>query len=175
MEELKEKILGMFFEEPEREFYVRELAKSLKKSPTTISKYLNQLDKEGLLVSSNKFGHLFFKANASKKFNEFKIHHNIKKIRDSGIVEYFNEKFDPSAIVLFGSFAKGKNIKRSDIDFLIISPSKREIDVKKYENKLGHEIQIFVHSKDSLKKMKNKDLVNNFINGIVLEGHMEVI
>jgi len=175
MEGMNEKILANFFDEPEKEFYVRELAKSLKKSPTTISKYLNTLEKEGLLVSSSKFGHLFFKANASKKFYDFKVHYNIKKIRDSGIVEYLNEKFDPMAIVLFGSFAKGKNIKRSDIDFLVISPSKNEIDIKKYENKLRHEIQVFVHSKDSLKKMKNKGLLNNFINGIVLEGHMEVI
>ena len=55
MEDVKDKILEYFFEEPNKEFYVRELARLLKKSPTTISKYLLYLKREGLLTSSNKF------------------------------------------------------------------------------------------------------------------------
>ena len=86
------------------------------------------------------------------------------------------EKFNhPSSVILFGSFARGENIKRSDIDILIITPLKKKIDISKFEEKIGHEIQIFTYSKESLKKMKNKELLNNFINGIVLEGHMEII
>jgi len=176
MEELKEKLLGYFFEEPEREFYVRELAKLLKKSPTTISKYLDLLKKEGLLVSSKKFNHLLFKADVNRKFKDLKLNHNLNLIRESGLIEYITELFNnPEAIVLFGSFAKAENGSRSDIDFLIVSSARKKLNLKSFEKKLGHEVQVFIYSESELASLKNKELLNNFINGIVLEGYMEVI
>ena len=177
MDKLRDKILAYFFEEPEKEFYVRELAKTLKKSPTTISKYMNELKKEGILVSEEKYGHLFFRANSSSKlFLEIKKHYNLMKIRNSGLIEHINEKFNyPSAIILFGSFAKGENNLNSDIDLLIITSSKKEFNLEKFEKKLNHKIQIFVYSQKEIQNMKNKELLNSFINGIILEGYMEVI
>jgi len=46
----------------------------------------------------------------------------------------------------------------------------KEINLEKFEKKIGHKIQIFVHSKNEIEKMKkdNKELLNNFINGIVI-------
>ena len=174
--ELKEKLLSYFFEEPEREFHVRELAKLMKKSHTTISKYLNLLKKEQLLVSSEKLNHLLFKANVNKKFKDFKLNYNLSLIRDSGLLDYLKDKFNyPEAIVLFGSFAKAENIKKSDIDILVVSPIKKKIELKEFEKNTGHEIQIFIYSGKELFSLKNKELLNSFINGIVLEGYIEVI
>lgn len=176
MENLRERLLSYFFEEPEREFYVRELAKFLKKSPTTISKYLNILKKEQLLISSRKFNHLLFKADINRKFKDLKLNYNFGLIRDSGLLDYLRNKFNyPEAIVLFGSFAKAENVKKSDIDILIVSPVKKKLDLKSFEKKLGYEIQIFIYSGKELTSLKNKELLNNFINGIVLEGYMEVV
>src|SRR3989344_7584653 len=170
MESLKEKILAYFFEEPEREFYVRELAKLLKKSPTTISKYLEILKKEQLLISSSKFNHLLYRADINRKFKDLKLNYNLSLIRDSGLVNYLKETFNfPEAIALFGSFAKAENAKKSDIDILIVSPAKKKPDLKSFEKRLGREIQIFVYSGKELSSLKNKELLNNFINGIVLE------
>ena len=76
--------------------------------------------------------------------------------------------------MLFGSFAKAENIKKSDIDILIVSPVKKKPDLKSFEKKLRCEIQVFVYSGKELSSLKNKELLNNFINGIVLEGYMEV-
>lgn len=175
MENLKGEILAYFFEEPEKEFYVRELAKLLKKSPTTISKYLEIMKKEQLLISSKKFNHLLFKAEVNRKFKDLKLNYNLSLIRDSGLLDYIKETFNyPEAIVLFGSFAKAENIKKSDIDILIVSPAKKKLNLGNFEKKLGHEIQIFVYSGKELSSMKNKELLNSFINGIVLEGYMEV-
>jgi predicted nucleotidyltransferase len=176
MEDFKNKLLRYFFEEPEREFYVRELAKLVKKSPTTISKYLNALEKEKLLVSSKKFNHLLFKADVNRKFKNLKLNHNLSLIRNSGLLDYLNDIFNyPEAIVLFGSFARAENIKKSDIDILIVSPSKKKPILKTFEKKLEHEIQLFVYSEKELSSLKNKELLNNFINGVVLEGYIEVV
>ncbi len=172
-------LLRYFFDEPEREFHVRELAKLMKKSPTTISKNLKDLEKQGLLISRQKYNHLFFKANnESKKFKEEKLFYNLNILRESGIVDFLNESYNnPPAIILFGSFRKGENTKQSDIDILIITPLKKSLDLSKYEKKLGHKIQVFLHSYVEINKMKktNKELLNNFINGLVLEGFWEVL
>ncbi len=172
------KILEFFIKEPEREFHVRQLSKLLKKSPTTISKYLKELEKKRILKSEKKLNHLLFKANNdNKKFKQLKLDYNLNVLQDSGIINYLIEKFNyPEAIVLFGSFAKAENISKSDIDLLILSPLKKEVKLERFEKKLGHKIHIFVHSKKDIEKMKikNKELLNNLINGIVIYGFFEV-
>lgn len=171
-------ILKNFFNAPEREFHIRELAKITKKSPTTISKYLSSLKKRGVLISRKKLNHLLFKANTqSQYFKDMKLFFNIKMIRDSGLIEHLEEELNyPEAIVLFGSFRKSENIPSSDIDLFIITPSKKELNLQKFEKKLNHKIQLFTHSKSDIENMKtkNKELLNNWINGIVLYGFWEI-
>ena len=171
-------ILNYFIEEPEREFHIRELAKITKKSPATISKYLKNLKKENLLISRSKYNHLLFKANnENQNFKDIKRYNNIKKLRNSGLIEYLIERYNqPQAIILFGSFAKGENINKSDIDILIITHYKTNLDLERYEKKLNHKIQLFTHSNQEIERMKltNKELINNLVNGINLEGFWEL-
>jgi len=171
-------LLIPFIEEPEREFYIRELAKMFKISPTTVSKYLKNYETKKILISKCSLNHLLFKANTdSAKFKQLKINHNLNSIHESGLIEYLIEEFNqPEAIVLFGSYSRGENNKNSDIDILIISPKKQNFSLEKYEKRLGHKIQLFIHSKSELEKIKskNKELFNNWINGIVIHGYFEV-
>jgi len=171
-------ILKYFINEPEREFFVRELAKLNKKSPTTISKYLHQLKKENLLTSKNKYNHLLFKANTeSRKFKDKKLFYNIEQLRKSGLIDYLVEEFNqPTAIILFGSFSKANNIPQSDIDLLIVTPVKKELKLSKFEKILKHNIQLFLYSQAEIERMKikNKELLNNLINGFTLFGYWEV-
>ena len=141
-------IIKYFRKEPEREFHVRELAKLTKKSPTTVSKYLKKLETKNILLLKKKLNHLFYKANTENKaFKDQKLFHNLEKIRKSHIIEFLTQIYNPEAIVLFGSFAKSENISTSDIDLVLITPVKKEINLEKYEKILQHKIQLFVHSK----------------------------
>lgn len=170
--------MKFFIEEPEKEFYVREIARKLEKSPTTISKYLKDYEKDGVLISEKKFNHLLFKANLqSGEFKQIKLSYNLKILKSSGIIEYLSKEFNnPEAIVLFGSFVKGENIKKSDIDLLIITSLKKELNLEKFENKLGYKVQLFTASRKEITEMKekNKELLNSWINGITLYGYLEV-
>lgn len=172
-------ILELFIKEPEREFHVREVAKIMKKSPATISKYLKQYEAQNILISKSKLNHLLFRANTeSFRFKQIKLNHNLSTIQESGLINYLIEEFNqPEAIVLFGSFSKAEDNKNSDIDLLIISPKKQDLNLEKYEKKLGHKIQLFVHSKSELERLKDKniELFNNWINGIVIHGYFEVL
>jgi predicted nucleotidyltransferase len=171
-------LLEYFFEEPEREFHVRELANLARKSPTTISKYLDALKRKGFLLSRNKLNHLLFKANIENRFFKGrKISRNIEKINSSKLIEHLNDKYNhPEAIILFGSFSKGGNTKKSDLDLLVITPIKKELSLEKFEKSIRHKIHIFAYSSTEIKKMKtkNKELLNSFINGIIIEGYWEV-
>jgi len=173
-----DKLLEYFLLEPEREFHVRELAKYFKKAPTTVSKYLNQYKKKNLLVSKKKFNHLLFKANTNNPlYKDIKLAYNIKQLRESGLIEFLEDQYNhPETIVLFGSFRKGENTPNSDIDILIISTIKKEVELNIFEKRLKVSIQLFVHSKADIENMKihNKELLNNLINGISLVGYWEV-
>lgn len=172
-----DKILEYFVREPEKEFHVRQISKLLKKSPTTISKYLKRLEKEKVLKSERKFNHLFFKANIdSIKFKKLKLKYNLDLLHNSGLVDYLIDEFNhPEAIILFGSFAKAENASKSDIDLLIINPKKKEVKLDKFEKKLSYKIQLFIYSNSDIENMKKKDkaLLNSFINGIILYGYWE--
>jgi len=171
-------ILNLFIKEPEKQFHVRQISKVLNKSPTTVSKYLKEFEKRYILKSEKKLNHLLFKANVeNEKFKQLKLNYNLNLLYDSGLISYIIKELNyPKAIILFGSFSKAENMSTSDIDLLIISPSKEEINLNKFEERLGHKIQLFIRSKKDIEKMKekNKELLNNCINGITLYGFWEV-
>lgn len=170
-------IIELFLKEPEREFHVREVSKLTGRSPTTVSNYLKRYSKKGILKSEKKLNHLFFRADTENKgFKQLKLSHNLSSLYGSGLVSYLEENYNyPSAIILFGSYAKAENTGKSDIDILIITPNKREEDLSKFEKKLGS-IQLHLHSNNEIELMKekNKELLNNLINGITLSGYWEL-
>lgn len=169
-----DKVLEFFIKEPEKEFHIRRISKILKKSPTTISKYLRNFEKQGILKSKRKLNHFLFKANLeNEKFKILKLNYNLERLYESKLIDYLVEEFNyPEAIILFGSFSKAENTQKSDIDILVISPLKKDVELNKFEKKLNSEVQLFVYSKKTLKKI-NKELLNKFVNGIVIYGFWE--
>jgi predicted nucleotidyltransferase len=152
--------------------------KIFKKISTTISNKLKQYTKDSILIAEKKYNHLFFKANTeSKKFKNLKLNYNLSELENSNLISTLEDFYNfPETIILFGSFAKAEDNSNSDIDLLIISSKKEEPNLEKFEKKLGHKIQLFIHSKKELSKLKdkNKELVNNWINGIVISGYFEL-
>ena len=77
------------------------------------------------------------------------------------------------AIIVFGSYAKGEDVENSDIDLYIETPSKKEIKLEKFGKILKRKIQIFFYK--NIHEIKNIDLANNIINGIILNGFIEYL
>lgn len=172
-------ILDYFMSNSWKEYHIRELARLTKRSPTTISKHLKMLEKEGLLISYRKLGHLLFKANTNNdSFRDLKKFYNIRRLRETGLIDFLVRTFnEPEAIVLFGSYCRGEDSKDSDIDLLIITPLKDEANLEKFEMSLGHKLHLFLHSNKEIADMKtkNKEFLNNLLNGVVLHGFWEVL
>lgn len=166
-------IMKLFFEAPTREFNVREVARLLKISPATASKELRLLSKKGMLTGRRERVLNLYKANLDSDFyRDLKIFYNLRKIRDSGLVDALNKFYLKPAIVLFGSAASGMDTETSDFDMLVISEkTARFPETEKFEKKLNRELQFFV-VKD-VRDLKNEHLINNVINGITLQGKIK--
>jgi len=163
-------VLKIFFEEPTKEFNVREIARILKISPTTISKELKHLAKKGVLKEKKERIYNFYSSNLDDElYKDMKVFYNIRKIKDSKLLEGLNRFYLKPTVVFFGSGAFGLDTEESDFDLLIISEKKQEFpELKKFEEKINRRIQLFL-VKD-IKDLKNPHLINNVLNGIVLQG-----
>lgn len=171
------KILAPFFEDPEKEFQIREISRITKINHTTIRKYLNEFVKFDYLKLKKEGIYPSYSANFSKQYLNLKLFYNLEKLRKSELVENLEKEFSYPVIVLFGSYSKARDFLSSDIDLCIISEINKEILLAKYEKLLNRKIQLHLLNKKTLNNMKqkNQELSNSILNGIVLSGEMEVI
>ncbi|MEW6653511.1 MAG: nucleotidyltransferase domain-containing protein, partial [Bacteroidota bacterium] len=114
----------------------------------------------------------FYTTSRSETYLLEKKLYNIKTLYESGMVEYLRKELSNPAIVLFGSYAKGEDTEKSDIDLYIETPSNRKVNLEKFKKLLHREIQVFQHK--SIKDISNPHLANNIINGITLNNYIEV-
>jgi len=155
-----DKILELFFEYPRKSFTVRKISKKTKVPSSTVQRYFKKLKNKGLISNENKLIVSIY----SKFLKSFSI---IDKMYKIGLIDYLREKLNPSVIIVFGSIRKGEYDYESDIDLFIESSVKKEINLKNFEKKLNHKIQIFIYS--DINKLQ-PHLFNNVINGIKLFG-----
>lgn len=159
--------LKPFFEECYRRYSVREYSRLLKISPPTASKILKEFNKEGLLKIVKENNYLYFWANKDNK-----IFVNMSKIywvyRLEDFLDYANKTLINPTIILFGSLSKAEAKLDSDLDITIFADDKKKIDIQKFENKLKRKIQLFIFN--APEDVKNKELLNNILNGFILCG-----
>tara|TARA_B100000315_G_C14550679_1_gene575615 strand:- start:29 stop:535 length:507 start_codon:yes stop_codon:yes gene_type:complete len=159
-----DKILQLYYEHPSRSFTIRELAKLTQIPKSTVQKHLTELKKQNLVSPHNGVGD-------SVLFKFKKIHFFIEKIVSSGLIDVLEKELKAETIVLFGSFRKGESEKESDIDLFVESLVKKEINLKSFEKKISHSIDLFVEP--DINKMPD-NLKLNIINGIKLQGFLRL-
>ncbi|MEM4152875.1 MAG: nucleotidyltransferase domain-containing protein [Candidatus Pacearchaeota archaeon] len=170
-------ILSCFFENPNKDFYIREIARIVKINHTTVRQYLNKLVKEGFLSIIKKGLYPSYKLLLSRKTLNLKLFYNLEKLRESNLIEDLEKEYDMPVIVLFGSYAKAMDDPTSDIDICLITNVRKEMALEKYEKFLKRKISLhkFTQKEWQKAKTKNKGLVNNICNGIVLSGELEIV
>lgn len=158
-----DRILELLYENPGREFTVREISKTTKIPKSTVHKYLNELKKDKIIERNQ--------ASDSGIFKIRKINFFTEKLIRSGLISYLEKELMPSCIILFGSFRKGESEKDSDIDLFIETHSKKKLNIKKFEKKLKHNIQLFIE--EDINNLQ-PHLFNNVVNGIKLSGSFKI-
>ena len=163
-------IMELFFEEPNKLFQIREIARLAKIPKSTVERRLKELLKEKLLIRK-KENVMGYTANESDSY--FKLKKKIaflEKIYKSGLIGRLEEEFYPKCVILFGSFSKGEYTKESDID-LFIQAKEKSYDLAKFESRLKHPINLFFE--ESISNLSN-ELFNNMLNGIKLSGYIKI-
>jgi len=172
-------ILEYFFNKPYEQIHLRELSRKTKTSiystKTTVDEFINKK----ILIEKKQGNQRIVQANIDNQFfRQLKTAFAIKKIQDSNILQYLEEKIPAiSSITLYGSTAQGKDDEKSDIDLLIIG-QKTKIDINKYIKKTGREINILIMKWSEWRENanQNKPFYREIIkDGIALFGEIPVI
>ncbi|MBC8500970.1 MAG: winged helix-turn-helix transcriptional regulator [Nanoarchaeota archaeon] len=172
----KYRLLRVFFEDPLPKgigFQLRELSRKIDLAPTSVKKYLNELEKEGLITKEKHRIHSYPVYYANREDENFKFLKEldiIMMIKKSGLLEYLEGRCMPDVIILFGSASRGEDVKGSDVDLFLLCKERR-LDLKKYELRLSRKISVFFC--ENFNNL-SKELRNNIINGVLLKGYLKV-
>lgn len=170
---IKQILKEYFFLNPTVRLRVRQIERETKTPLPSVIRYTKELKEEGILKSTKVANIIVYSANRSAtEFLLEKSLTNIKHLFVSGLIHFIIEELSNPTIVVFGSYVRGEDVENSDIDLYIETPTKKTIRLDKFEKLLKRKIQLFIHS--SIKDVKNKELANNILNGIKVNGYLKV-
>ena len=166
------KVMKLFFDNPEKKFHIREIARQTCLSASGVLKILKKLKKENLLISERENVVENVEASRSEKFFQLKKTYNIRSLFESGLIERLRDLYEePEAIVLFGSYSKGEDTSQSDIDIAIVTKKAAHLDLKKFEERLRRKINVYEIQIEAAEK----EFLNNLANGTVVYGFLRVL
>ncbi len=170
-------ILEIFFNQPDKAFYLRELARLLGKQPGVFQRDINKLAEDNILMSYYQANSRFFKLN-----KEHPLFPELKSIffKTVGIAGTLKKEFKGiqgiKEAYMYGSFAQDREKSSSDIDIFIIGSIDEDKLIDKIsllENKFSREINyVLMTEKEYGKKIKEK---NSFLENILSEKRIKLI
>lgn len=170
------KILEIYFNNPEKEYYVRELARLIKKEPGVFQRDLNKLEEFGILESYILGKSRFFRLNKKHQLY-MELQALFKKAVgiEPRLKELINKMPSVKKAFIYGSVAKGSEMSSSDIDLFIVGSDKDEDlllkEIDNLENTFQREINYTLASEEEYnKKLKEKDsFLLNILNDKIIE------
>jgi len=179
-------IISAFFPEAE-EMTIKEILERLDYSYERINSGLKSLTKKKIVLEKQKGKTLVYSLDTntpyaySLGFNRYMLQREVDFIRKhrtiyKAIQEVENQPFSWS-VILFGSYSKGTETKRSDIDLIIICIPGKEKEVESFIKSLKHKyginfspVVLPLHEFPNIKK-DNPELWNDLkMYGIVFKG-----
>ena len=166
----KQLLLAAILLQPERSWYLNELARHLSVSPSSLQRELAQFVAAGIVTRSVDGNRVYYQADRScPVFKDLsatlaKTIGLAEVIRDS--LEHLKTKIDVA--IVYGSIASGTEHSASDVDLMIVgranladlSPPLRTL-----EEKLGRAVNVSVYTTNEfLKKIKDK---NHFLHSVL--------
>lgn len=151
----------------------REIAGALGVSPTAVSKSLKLLEREGLVkVEKSKAKLYLVRLNRDNpEAVALKRLENLKMVFESSLSEFLEGHFQGCAIILFGSYSLGEDTINSDIDIAVIGSREKRVDLARFEKML--ERKIILNCYTDFRSI-DRNLKNNILNGITLQGGIEL-
>lgn len=169
-------ILNIFYTNPEKSFYFRELARMLNKAPGVFQKDINNLVVEGIILSNFIGRSRFFKLN--KQYPLYKEYKSII-LKTMGIDKIISKKLQNIAGIkkafIFGSYAQGTMDNFSDIDIIINGNTNEKILEKIFlplEKEFNREINYSLYSPA---EFEEKQKTNSFLKNVLSQKIVSLI
>lgn len=167
---IRQNILAATLLQPEKSWFISELAEYLGTSPSSLQRELESLTMSGILQSRRDGNRLYFQAET-----ESPIFPALQELvtQTLGIIEQIKESFllfsDKITVgFIFGSVARGEENTQSDVDILLIGNVKlSEIStlLRDLERKFNREINVNCYS---LEEFQNKiHAENHFLTSVI--------
>ena len=153
-------LLRLFLTNPDQSFYIQEIGRILGKKPGIFQRTLNNMEKEGILVSEYKANARYFKTNKN-----YPLYKELKSIifKTVGVWGGLKEALKKIGCIdfsfIYGSYAKAKENYLSDIDLVVIGNPNEDLLIKKLdklEDTLNREINYKLYSLKDFKKEINE-------------------
>ena len=158
---LRRKLLAYSFTHPDEQYYVRELAGLIDEDPGNLSRELKKLEDEGLYTAVTRGRIKLYALN--KQYPLFK---ELKEIifKTEGVEGSLNRivrKYTGISLAfIYGSYAKHKEGKTSDIDLIVVGDfphGEFTHDIRDLESRLNREINFSVYTSGEFEKERNKE------------------
>ena len=173
LKNVRQMVLAYFLMNPTVRLRVRQVERELRVPLPSAIRYCKELLQENILKKEVISGIVVYSADrASKKYLLEKKILNLRQIFESGLVDFLASEYSNPAIILFGSYAKGEDVERSDIDLYIETAKNQDFDLRKFEKILQRPLQVFNFR--NVREISNVHLANNIVNGVVLNNFIEL-
>ncbi len=171
------RILVVFFNEPYRDFHLREIAKLADVSPSTAKRFLDFYSENKFLIKSRKANLVLFKANLENlSFRYMKLSYFMMHAKP--LIDFLKNTYPNSSIVLYGSCARGEDDPESDVDLLIVGRKTERFNLGKFEKKMERKVTILIYTPHEWEEKTKKDKAfyeRILVDGIVLQGNLPVV
>jgi predicted nucleotidyltransferase len=173
----KRKLLGLFFRHPDEEFYRNQIIRKIGGGRSPVVNALESLTEAGILIAERRGQEIFYTANKNCP-----IYKDLQSLitKTIGVADILKEALEPvtgiEVAFIYGSFAKGKQGRKSDVDVMLIgdlSYSGLSERLLKPHMILRREINIAVFGTEEFKeRVRNKD---HFITSVLREEKIFLI
>jgi predicted nucleotidyltransferase len=174
---LRKDLLGLYFTNPDKEYYLRELERIINFPVGNIRRELMRLESKGLFTFRRQGNLVYYSLNKSHPLFKALKDLIFKTIGGEGKLRGVLRRIKGIKLAfIYGSFAKGTERTASDIDLFIVGNVNEEKlirEISKAEATLKREINYSLYSpKDLEKKKKEKDY---FIKELIREPKIFLI
>lgn len=163
---LRRKLLAYSFTHPDENYYVREIASLINEDAGNLSRELRRLEEEGLYSSFPKGKEKFYFLNKKYPlFAEFKKIISKTEGVEGSLKNLVRQYKEISLAFIYGSYAKNREKKTSDIDLVLVGKMPRAEfthQVRKLESQLNREINFTSYTEEEFDK--ERKIKGSFLN-----------
>lgn len=159
-------VLSLLLNSPDEKFYVREIAKLLRKNPSGVKRELDNLEKMGIVQSERVANLKYFHADKnSPLFSELK---NLitKSLGLPGALKAVLRAAGAKAAFIYGPFAEGEDV--DTVDLMVIGAEEDLVkEFRSIERKFGRRVTWIEMEEDDykLKKRKGDSALRKILSG----------